>query len=317
MSKEPAKLKITSLDGTTELYSFQDKSKDFKINHFDELKFNTQLKKLVNLKSSVNVFDADDNGKNEIFVYGASYQTMGDSVGKLLILEKEKDGIVQQAPLIEASNNFEMKYYAKESLIIVAQNIQRSGIEVRLGDSYTYQFYIYDVKDNFKKLPILLSKEKLDSNKKNLIDKSLNKILSKYHQYQKGNKVLQLAEDYEMIQFVKKYWKNISNNNLGVIKIILKDNVHYYSKKISKSKMLKDKKRALSKVKSIKFTLKDFLVYKKSDKYYVEYTKSYDINDYEDSGTVKSLMILERIDNKIYVDTEKDSRVLALGKDGR
>jgi len=316
MLEKPAKVQITSEDGATELYSFEDDDKNFPIYYFDKLKLNTQTKKLVNLKSSVNVFDVDKNGKNEIFIYGASYRASGDSVGKILILEKENGNVTQQVPLIEAYNNYEMKYYPKEQIIIVAQNIQRYKLESRVGDSYTYQFYIYDVKNNFKKIPIMLSKNKLDSNDKNLIEKSLNKILNKYHQYKKGQIELQLAEDYEMIQFVKGYWKKISEKNLNFLETVLKKQVFYYSKKFSKSKIIQDKKRALGKVKNIDFTLSDFLVYIKNNHFYVEYTKSYNIDDYEVSGTVKSLMILERINNKIYINTEKDTAVLELGTDG-
>ena len=303
----PPKLKITHQDNKII-------TQNLPFDFFNDLEQNSKKGIVLDLTSSVNIFDIDYNGKKDIIIFGGSYQSVSETTANLIILE-ERNGKFIQKLSINATNNYEIKYYSNEDIIILAQNIQRLGLESRFGDSYIYQFYVYDTRDNFKKIPLMLSNKKLNSNHKDLIEQNLKEIIKKYHTYKRVT--ISLGKKKIMVDFVKEYWNAISERDLNFISKIVKDKVDYYNKKISKEALIQDKKRALKRVKEISFKLSDFLVYKKGKKYYVEYTKEYVTDDYLVSGVVKSLMIIESVHYKYRLGTEKDIAILSLGKDGK
>ena len=306
-----AKVKIKSMDGE-KLFSFFDNDSNSPIYDFGEIKLNKKIKnkKLIDLKSAVTVLDMDGNGKNEIIIYGEYYEPMIEhGEGKLLILEENSRGIEQKMPMVLGYDYYEMKFYPKEKLLIVAQH-KVSSEKKGLNNHYLYEFNVYDMKASFKKLPIFLSKKRIESKGKQIIDKNLPEILAKYHKYKKGK--VSKVKELNLITFVKSYWNTISNNDgLDFIEQHLKDEVLYYNKKISKTSFLKKKQNSLKKIKSIEFELNNFLVYQKDAKYYVEYLK-FSTHDDLKFSYVKSLMVIDEVDGKFMIETEKDLRIISV-----
>lgn len=294
-------------------YYFSTHSKDFPLFYFKNTTFNNQKNNIVNLVGGVNVFDIDNNGNNEVFVYGTSHYGGSGSYGKVLIFEKNKDAIILKAPIIEANDNYEIKYYQKENIIIVAQYIWRGNIEAHYGDLHRYKFYIYEINNDFKKIPIFLSKKKFNDENTKIIEDNLADILYKYSLY-KSNKV-SIEKEKQIILFVNKYWSSISSKNFDFINKLFNSKSFYYKKYFAKEEILKDKKRALKKVQKISFELNDFLVYKRGKKYIVEYIKSFDIDNGTDYGTVKSVLELKNNNNSFLILSERDIAILSLKKD--
>ena len=198
----------------------------------------------------------------------------------------------------------------EQILIFAEYNINTE--KIGLNNHYFYGFYIYDMQDPLKKIPLLLSKKHINKNDKNIIDKNLPEILAKYKDYKEGE--ISEAKKINLINFVKSYWLTISNNyDFEFIEQHLKDELLYNNKKISKKSFLKNKKDTFKKVKSIQFELDEFLIYQKNGKSHIEYLKSLDI-EYKDKKTQtlyrKSLMVIDEIDGKFMIKVEKDSRVL-------
>ena len=305
-----AKVKIKGMEGE-KLFSFFDNNSNFPIYYLEELKLNKKVKNqnLVDLKSAVTVLDMDGNGKNEIIIYGEHYNTMIEhGTGNLLVLEENGKKIEQKMPIVLGYDSHGMKFYPKEKLLIVGQ----SEIDTEKSDQFLYQFYIYDMKNPLKKIPILLTKKLINPNDKKIIDKNLPKILARYHAYKKG--AVSKVKEINLIDFVKTYWDTIADGyDFEFIEEHLKDEVFYYSKNISKKTFLTKKKDALKKIDSIKFELSNFLVYSKDGKYHIEYKKHSDIQINKDKSkysSVKSLMVIDEVDGKFMIEREKDLRVL-------
>lgn len=325
-AQNPAKIVIEYIaNNKKEQYSFSENlnhsnkyylstnSESFPIFYFKNITFNNKKKRIVNLVDSVNVFDIDGNGNNEVFVYGTSHYGGSGSFGKVVIFEKDGDKIIQKAPIIEANDNYEIKYYREKNIIIVAQYIWRGGIEAHYGDSHKYKFYIYEIDNSFRKIPILLSQKKIHDEDKNIIEQNLENILIKYSLYQ--NSKVSNEEENRVISFVKNYWNKVSDRDFNFIENSLSSKPFYYTKNFSKNDILRDKRRTLKKVKQISFELDDFLVYKRNGKFIVEYTKSFDIDNGADYGVVKSILELEDLNSGFLISVEKDIAVLSLRKD--
>ena len=207
---------------------------------------------------------------------------------------------------------YEMKAYPKEQILIVAQhNINTE--KIGLNDHYLYNFYIYDMKEPIKKIPLFLSKKRINKNEKNIIDKNLPKILAKYKQYKEGK--VSKSKEINLIDFVKSYWVTLSNNyDLKFIEEHLKNEVSTNNKKISKKSFLKSKTDIFNRVKRVEFKLDEFLIYQKNGKYHIEYLKSSSL-EYKNkkSQTLyrKSLMVIDEVDGKFMIEAEKDLRILS------
>jgi len=294
-------------------YYFSENSKRFPIYYFKNIEFNSQKKKIVDLTKGINVFDTDGNKNNEIFIYGTSHYGGSGFFGKVVILEKNNDTIKLKAPIIEANDNFEIKYFKDRNIIIVAQYIWRNGVEAHYGDKHLYKFYIYEIDNGYKKIPIFLSKKMINDEIKNIIEENIDDILNKFDIYKKGK--LSKSDEKKIISFVSKYWEKVSEKDFDFINMVFDTKAFYYSKIFSKDDIIKDKKRALKKYKKINFKLSDFLVYKKDDRYIVEYTKAFDMDDGKNYGVVKSLFELKELNGSFMISTEKDLAVLGLKKD--
>lgn len=326
LAKKPAKIIIEHMvGGEKKEYSFSEvltdsnkyylstSSESFPIFYFKNITSNSKKNSIVDLVDSINVFDIDDNGNNEIFVYGTSHYGGSGSFGKVIIFEKDGDEIIQKASIIEANDNYEIKYYREENIIIVAQYIWRSGIEAHYGDYHRYKFYIYEIDTGFKKIPILLSQKKIHDEDENIIKQNLEDILTKYSLYKRSG--VSNEEESRVLSFVKSYWDSVSDKNFDVIEKSFNSKAFYYTKSFSKNSILKDKRKVLKKVKQISFELKDFLVYKLNGKFIVEYTKSFDIDNGTDYGVVKSVLELKDIGSSFLIFVEKDIAILSLKKD--
>jgi hypothetical protein len=308
------KIEIKSMKGKT-LFSFFDNDASVPIYYFENIEIDKNLKnkKLINLKSAPTIVDLDGNGKNEIIIYGEYYSSIiQNGTGNLLILEENSRGIEQKMPIILGYDYYEMKAYPKEQILIVAQHNMDTE-KIGLNDHYLYTFYIYDMKDPLKKIPLLLSKKRINKSDKNIIDKNLPEILTKYKQYKEGK--TSKTKEINLVNFVKSYWLTISNNySLKFIESHLKDEVIYNNKKISKKSFLKIKTDKFKKVKRIQFELDEFLIYQKNGKYRIEYLKSSTL-EYKDKKTQtlyrKSLMIIDEVNGKFMIESENDLRVLS------
>lgn len=302
-----------SIYGKKKRYEFTDTSDYFPIYHFNKHAYNFKKRNIVDLTNGVNVFDVDNNGNNEIFIYGSSDYGGSGYFGKLIILEKNNSEIVQKTKIIKASDNFEIKYIKSDNIIIVAQYIWRNCIESHYGDKHYYKYIIYDIKKNFLKIPLLISKTKISDTYNNIIERDLIEIRKKYALYQEG-RLLKIQEE-EIKKFVKMYWQNISLKNFDYIENSLSKKVFYYSKELSKKMILNDKKKALQKIKNINFKIDDFLIYKRNNRYIVEYKKVFNIDNNHDFGTVQSIMELKRINGKLLIVVEKDIVIFSLKRD--
>lgn len=308
------KVKIKTLKGET-LFNFFDNDASSPSYYFGEIKVNKNInnKKLIDLKSSVTVLDLDRNGKNEIFIHGDYYTSMSHhGTGNLLVLEENSRGIEQKMPMILAHDYYEMKAYLEEELLILAEysvETEKKG----LNDHYLYQFYIYDMKDPLKKIPILLSKKRIDKSNTDIIDKNLPEILAKYKKYKEGE--ISKTKEINLINFVKSYWLTISNNyDYKFIEEHLKDEIVYNDKKVSKKSFLKNITSSSKKVQHVEFDLDEFLIYEEDAKYYIEYLKYSDIK-YNNKKTQlsykRSLMVIDELHGQFMIELKKDLQVLS------
>ena len=308
------KIRINNSKGES-MFNFFDNSSNVPIYNFGKIKLNTNIKnkKLIDLKSTVTVLDMDGNGKNEIIIYGEYYNPLIEhGTGNLLILEQNKRGIVQKIPIILGYDSHEIKFYSKEHLLIFAES-EVDSEKMDLNNHYLYQFYIYDMKNPFTKIPILLSKKRIDEKSKSIIDKNLSEILGKYAIYKEGK--VAKTKELNLIKFVNAYWETIARNySLDFIEEHLKDEVLYENKKVSKKSFLTKKKNILKNLKRVEFTLDKFLLYQKDGKYYIEYNKYSNMENKKskESGShVKSLMIIDEVEGKFMIESEKDLRTLS------
>lgn len=189
-SNKPAKLEVYSLnDSAKKLYTFVDQDEDFPLYYYNGVTFNNKKKSLVNLLHAVNVFDIDNDGKNEILIAGEHYEMMGGSSSKIIILGEENDKIIQKTLPIVGDTLCDIQYSKKENVIILAQ----SSYTAELQDDVTYAFahyYIYDIEDNFKKISLFKSDKKVKwlSTGSDVIKQNLSEILKKYKKLKASKK---------------------------------------------------------------------------------------------------------------------------------
>lgn len=312
--EEPAKIIINyDLNQTHTSYTFDDNSTNFPILYFDNLSLNYDLQKSVQLVNSVNVLDVDNDGKNEIFVYGTSHYGGSGLVGKVVVFKYIKPDKIKKIAIIKATDNFEIKYFPKENIIVVAQYIWRMGIEGHYGDKHAYQFFVYDIKNNFQRIPLFISHKKFNDQNRHIIEDNLDEIIAKYKSYIKQH--LSKEDTSKWILFVKDYWQKVAQKDFKYLNNIYANKMKYYNKNCTKECVIQNKKNNLSRIKKIIFNLSDFLVYFEDDKIIIEYTKAYDIDNSLDYGRVKSIMVLKKINNNYFIINESDKNILSLKKD--
>jgi len=314
LAEEPAKILINyEVNGTKKEYLFRDSSKKFPILYFDKPTYNTKIDESVNLVNSVNIFDIDSDGTNEMFLYGTSHYGGSGLVGKLLVLKKNKRGNVAKIGIIEAHDNFEMHYIKEENIIVAAQYIWRQGIEGHYGDTHRYKLDVYTLNDRLKKIPIYITEKKYNDQNSSIIDDNLEIVLAKYRIYNKNH--ISQEEQTKYRNFVQNYWDKVSQKDFEFIKQVFSDTAYYYTKRLNKEDILKDKKSVLKNIKKMTFDLNDFFIYKEKETIKIEYLKTYDIEGSMDGGTVKSLMVLEKVGNKLLITNESDPMILYQQKD--
>ena len=180
LAEKPAKVLMDyDINGTKKRYLFTDTSKKFPILYFDAPTLNTKIDKRVNLVNRVNVFDTNDDGNNEIFVYGTSHYGGSGLVGKVLVFHKNIKGDIEKMGLIEARDNFEMEYLKKENIIVRAQFIWGEG-EGHYGDKHHYQIDIYELNNHFRHIPLMTTTKKYNDFNRTVIEDNIDSILKRY-----------------------------------------------------------------------------------------------------------------------------------------
>jgi len=310
----PAKIIISyNKNATRKKYIFEDNCTKFPILYVHDTFQNKHHSSIISLVNTVNILDMDDDGTNEIFIYGSSHYGGSGLMGKVAIFKYDKAKTIHLLGVISATDNFEIQYLKQEHIIILAQYIWRSGIEGHYGDKHKYQFYIYEYKDKLKKIPIYLSNKKINDRNNHIIQDNLSTILKKYKAYKK--EMLPPKEASKYIQLVKTYWQKVSQKDFKYLKSIYADNIYYYGHYLKKDMVINDKKNRLKKIDNIKFSLNNFLVYQKDNHIFIEYDKMYDINDSMDYGHVKSIMGFKKEAAKNIVYKESDTAILNIKKD--
>ena len=164
-------------------------SKNFPIYYFDKMSVNTKKDKIVNLSNKINIFDINDDGKNEIFIYGRSYYGINGFVDKVVILQQDKDNIIQLMGLIQTTDLSEIKYIESENIIIVAQSIWESQwgsqLEEYSRNKHRYEIDIYEINNKLHKVPIFTTDKKYNDQNGSVISDVLDRAISKYHIYKK------------------------------------------------------------------------------------------------------------------------------------
>ena len=184
--EEPAKILIDyESNGTKKQYIFTDKEKKFPLLYFDGLTLNTKIDKRVNLIGSVNCFDSDGNGNNEIFVYGTSHYGGSGLVGKVAVFHKNTKGEIEALGMVEGRDNFEINYIKKENIIVLAQYIWQLGVEGHYGDSHHYQLSVYELEDHLKEIPLFTTQKKYNDRNSSVIKDTLESVLAHYNQHKK------------------------------------------------------------------------------------------------------------------------------------
>ena len=195
LAKDPAKIIINyEVASKTKQYIFSDTSKKYPIYYFDKMLVNTKKSKIVNLTNSINIFDINNDGKNEIFIYGRSYYGINGYVGKVVILEENAYNAIQEIGIIETTNLSEIKYIEKENIIVVAQSIWDTKSVEYSKNAHRYKIDIYEIANKFNKVSILTTEKKYSDKNSSIIINILDKVLSKYDTYKKKYKKCPIKE---------------------------------------------------------------------------------------------------------------------------
>lgn len=186
LAQDPAQIIIDyEVNATKKQFLYTDTSKKFPIYYFDKMLVNTKKDKIVDLSNKINIFDINNDGKNEIFIYGRSYYGMNGYVAKVVMLQQDKDNIIRQIGLIQTTNLSEIQYIEKENIIIVAQSIWGTQLEEHSKNMHRYEIDIYEIKNKLNKVSILTTQKKYNDQNSSVISDVLDRALSKYSTYQK------------------------------------------------------------------------------------------------------------------------------------
>ena len=185
LAQIPAEILIRyDINGTTRQYRFVDNAGKFPVFYFNTPTLHTDIDKRVNLVNRVNVFDADDDGNNEIFVYGTSSYGGSGMVGKVFVFHKNAQGEIEKIGEVEARDNFEIEYIQKENIIVVAQFIWGEG-EGHYGDRHYYQIDAYALGDHLKRIPLMKTQKRYLDFNRTVIEDNIDTILNVYRKSQK------------------------------------------------------------------------------------------------------------------------------------
>jgi hypothetical protein len=297
-------------------YLFQDSDNNWPAYVWPDSKVNTVLSDFTDLRQNC-ILDLDGNGENEIFIYGESSHGSG-YMGKVFSFENKENRIIQKYPVFSGINHFSINYYRPKNIIIEAGYIpgknEGFGGEGSDGDGF-YEFYLSEPSNSCKetiKLAISRNKHTTEYGP-GVIEENIYDIVKKYDLYKKGP--VEEKEKEEIGDFAKKYWDLLSKAKFQEIKGYLSNKITYYSLTYTADEVIKDKKRLITKNKSIKFKLSNFLIYKEAGVIKVEYDKYFESEKGKSYGNVRSLLELIRTDNKYEVKSEKDTFTYSLGAD--
>ena len=189
LADQPARILIDyENNGTKKQFLFSDTATKFPIYYFDKMSIHSTKDALVDLTNQINLFDTNNDKKNEIFVYGNSYYGINGYVGKVVILTQDQNSTIKPMGLITTFNLAKIYYIKRENIIVVAQALWGSKTEESSKHKHHYQIDVYEMAYGLKKIPLFITERNYSDQHGFIIKDVIERIITQYNLKRKDKK---------------------------------------------------------------------------------------------------------------------------------